>query len=174
MRSRRFDELRMNCHFLSGRLSFGHFQFYTYDLRTWYYTFILYISTTWPFRSGIKVAISFCAEGAPNADQLFKCDFNDLFTQILLQFIAKEVREICAHLCCQKVWIKTICLKCYSKLYAHCPILKSASGSYFGAITKQEIVFFSERAKADGGKISVYTKILNFSEEKRISTLVFF
>ena len=111
-------------------------------------------------RSGIKVAISlcsFCTEegGALNADQMFKCDFNDLFTQILLQFIAKEVRDICTFMhtililmvaCCQKVGIKSICLKCYSKLYAHCPILKGLR-QLFWCNTKQEIVFFSERQK---------------------------
>ena len=118
----------------------------------------VYVSITWPFRFEIKVSISlsfFLRRWCTNADQMFKCDFNDLFTQILLQFIAKEVRDICTFMhtililmvaCCQKVGIKSICLKCYSKLYAHCPILKGLR-QLFWCNTKQEIVFFSERQK---------------------------
>ena len=113
---------------------------------------------------------------AQNADQQFKCDFDDLFN-LLTQFIAKEVRYILgwnlyahnSHFKSHMFWerwnmenLRPSCDIVIQNSMLIVPFWK-ASGSYFGFNTKQEIVFFSERsAKAGGAKVSVWHQSITF------------
>ena len=113
---------------------------------------------------------------AQNADQQFKCDFDDLFN-LLTQFIAKEVRYILgwnlyahnSHFKSHMFWerwnmenLRPSCDNVIQNSMLIVPFWK-ASGSYFGFNTKQEIVFFSERsAKAGGAKVSVWHQSITF------------
>ena len=99
----------------------------------------------WKFKVAISLSFFLC-RWCTNADQMFKCDFNDLFTQILWQFIAKEVRDICTFMHTILTAVKKLGQKPSGwKVIQNCMLIVpfwKASGSYFGVIQNRKLSSF--------------------------------